>query len=275
MNENEGKEAMTPDVQGQAETPKADASPDTSSCLARRCWKNGQPWKTLFFVVSVLLVALLVASCGRCGGKAEIDFVKRSPFKGTDSVPIGAAIELNASGVEWRLGQSALGAKFVEVTGTLKDNGKQNAIKVFGSGDNTAFYKAIPAVHQLLWEGTQNKWSIDYWRTDRNRVKEFKKAVDKLESGEQVQWGSDKQADPEKTKQFKDAAKAMKKALKAEGKGDVRFTWQFPMPISNYDAEGNFNAETAVLKQDDCSFTFTEGPLAGQEFRSNFLWLVQ
>lgn len=278
-NENKQNESTAEKAKAQLEALKTKEGRDALKGKLRRFWESGPKRKAICIGVPVLLLCLLMGQCGGGGGQAEIEFVKKSPFEGNDTMPIGAAIERNAQNVKWKLDESDAGVKFVEVTGTLKEKGKQYCIQKFGAGNNINFYKAIPEVRKMLWE------QLDEYRCfwvqepmplpDISRLSRFLTAYAEFKKGNEVVARYDGRTILASDPVFKAAVSAVDKGADDEDKADVVFRMQFPMPVANYNAKGKFDPEKAVCRQGYSSIAFTKGPLADIEIQTDLLEILQ
>lgn len=279
-NENNGNATLADKAKAQIGALKTPEGRDALKGRLQRLWASGPKGKALCIGLPVLLLWFLMGSCGGGGGgKAEIEFVKKSPFEGNDTVPIGAAIERNAKDVEWKLDESDAGVKFVEVTGILKDKGKAYCLQQFGAANNINFYKAIPEVRKLLWE------ELDEYRCfwvqepmplpDISRLSRFITAYGELQKGKDIVAQYDGRTIQASDPGFQAAVKAMEKGSKEEDDADVRFKLQFPMPVANYNAKGKFDPEKAVCRQGYSAISFTKGPLAGYDIQCDLLPILQ
>lgn len=274
-NENKPNETVADKAKAQLDALKTKEGRDALKGKLRRFWESGPKGKAVCIGVPVILLFLLMGRCGGGAGQAEIEFVKKSPFEGNDTVPIGAAIDRNAENVKWQLGESDAGVKYVEVTGTLKEKGKQYCIRQFGAGNNINFYKAIPEVRKMLWE------EIDEYRCfwvqepmplpDISRLSRFLTAYAEFKKGSDIVAKYDGRTILASDPVFKAAVQAVDKGSDDEDKADVVFTMQFPMPVANYNAKGKFDPEKAVCRQGYSSIAFTKGPLAGFEIQCDLL----
>ena len=278
-NEKQPNETVADKAKAQLEALKTKEGRDALKGKLRRFWESGPKGKAVCIGVPALLLFLLMGRCGGGAGQAEIDFVKKSPFEGNDTVPIGAAIDRNAEDVEWKLDESDAGVKFVEVTGKLKEKGKQYCIQQFGAGNNINFYKAIPEVRKMLWE------ELDEYRCfwvqepmplpDISRLSRFLTAYGEFKKGNEVVARYDGRTILASDPVFKAAVKAVDKGSDDEDKADVVFKMQFPMPVANYNAKGKFDPEKAVCRQGYSAVAFTKGPLAGFEIKCDLLPILQ
>lgn len=278
-NENKPNETVADKAKAQLDALKTKEGRDALKGKLRRFWESGPKGKAVCIGVPVILLFLLMGRCGGGAGQAEIEFVKKSPFEGNDTVPIGAAIDRNAEDVEWKLDESDAGVKFVEVTGTFKEKGKQYCIQQFGAGNNINFYKAIPEVRKMLWE------ELDEYRCfwvqepmplpDISRLSRFLTAYAEFKKGNEVVARYDGRTILASDPVFKAAVKAVDKGSDDEDKADVVFKMQFPMPVANYNAKGKFDPEKAVCRQGYSAVAFTKGPLAGFEIKCDLLPILQ
>lgn len=278
--ENKQNGNMADKAKAQLDALKTPEGRDALKGKLRRFWESGPKGKAVCIGIPLVLLWFLLKSCGGGGGgQAEIEFVKKSPFEGNDTVPIGAAIERNAKDVTWKLDESDAGVKFVEVTGTFKEKGKTYCIRQFGAANNINFYKAIPEVRKLLWE------ELDEYRCfwvqepmplpDLSRLSRFITAYGELKKGEKIVASYDGRTILASNPGFQAAVKAMEKGSKEEDKSDICFKLQFPMPVANYNAKGKFDPEKAVCRQGYSAISFTKGPLAGYDIECDLLPILQ
>ena len=278
-NEKKASGAVVDKAKAQLDALKTKEGRDALKGKLQRFWASGPKGKAVCIGIPLLLLFLMMGQCGGGSGQAEIEFVKKSPFEDNDTVPIGAAIDRNAVDVKWKLGESDAGVKYVEVTGTFKEKGKQYCIKQFGAENNINFYKAIPEIRKMLWD------ELDEYRCfwvqepmplpDISRLSRFLTAYAEFKKGSETVARYDGRTIHADDPVFKAAVKAVDKGAEDEDKADVVFTMQFPMPVGNYNAKGKFDPEKAVCRQGYSSIAFTKGPLAGFEIQCDLLPILQ
>ena len=282
-NENKQNESTAEKAKAQLEALKTQEGRDALKGKLRRFWESGAKGKAICIGVPVLLLCLMLGSCGGGAGQAEIEFVKRSAFAGNDMMSIGTAIERNANAVKWTFGESDDGVKYVEVSGTLSEKGKANCIRMYGSGfdhwSDSPFLKAIPEVYKIVWKCSGTQYA-NYFGGMFGK-KDFLDAVARFENGEDIVVPRKDAINPDMAVDlkssdpgFRSAAEALKKAREEEADSKVRFKAQFPMPVANYNAKGKFDPERAVCRQGYSSIAFTKGPLAGIDIQTDLLAIL-
>lgn len=238
-------------------------------------WGSGIKGKSICVGGAALLLLTILPLFKSEAGKAEIDFVKKSPFENNSLIPIGVALERNAKSLQWKLDESEAGIKFVEATGEFTDKGRVYCIAHHGADNNVNFYKAIPELAELLWGNKEENrafWDGGFSMIpDKSRISRFYTAAEEMKKGKKDVLGEYNGHKIHNNAEFNAALTALKKAIEDEKESSVLFKIQFPMLVSNYDSNGKFDREKAVCKQGYSSIQFTKGPLAGVEIECDLL----